>query len=257
MQRLISRKLLLGSVGLLGAIAIWQILAVTFMSDTPLPRPVEVATAMVLLVQNSTFWAAFVTTISMAVKGFLWALVVGVTMGILIGWIPLLDKATNFIIEFLKPIPPIVIMPLAILVFGPTQAMGEFLVFYGCLLPILYQTAAGVKETDPVAIQTSRSYGVGTMEILLRVVVVSASAFIATAVRTAIPISLIVSIVAGLLGGGPGLGQSIQQALSSNLTAQLYALVILLGLVGLVFQGVSELIEKRALKWHPAYRVAA
>lgn len=249
-----SRKLVLGFAGLAVAVLVWHWLAAGPMSDSPLPLPQQVFSESVVLLQTSTFWDAFGVTLLMAVKGFVAALIVGVLIGILIGWFPMLNKACSFVIEFLKPIPPIVIMPLAILVLGPTQRMGEFLVFYGCLLPILYQTAAGVRETDPVAIQTSKSYGVQTPEILARVVLPSASAFIATAIRTAIPISLIVSIVAGLLGGGPGLGYSIQRALGSNSMPELYALVILLGLIGLLLQVVSQKFEGSFLKWHPSYR---
>lgn len=157
MRRINTRQLLLGGLGVVGVVILWHFLAMTVMRDTSLPMPAEVALAAVAVVQQGTFWTAFGATLAMAVKGFGLALIVGVLLGILIGWVPLLDKATSFIVEFLKPIPPIVIMPLAILVFGPTQQMGEFLVFYGCLLPILYQTAAGVKETDPVALETSLS----------------------------------------------------------------------------------------------------
>lgn len=249
-----TRRFLLGFAGLASAVLLWHWLATGPMNDSPLPLPQDVFSESLILLQSSTFWEAFGLTLLMAVKGFGAALLVGVLLGILIGWFPMVNKACSFVIEFLKPIPPIVIMPLAILVLGPTQQMGEFLVFYGCLLPILYQTAAGVRETDPVAIQTSKSYGVQTPEILARVVLPSASAFIATAVRTAIPISLIVSVVAGLLGGGPGLGYSIQRALGSNSMPELYALVILLGLIGLALQVSSQKLEGGFLKWHPSYR---
>lgn len=190
----------------------------------------------------------------MAIKGFLLAVLVGVILGILIGWFPLVADSTNFVVDFLKPIPPIVIMPLAVLFFGPTQQMGEFLVFYGCVLPIVYQTSAGVRETDPIAVQTSRSYGIGVLEMLGRIVLPSAAPFVATALRTAIPISLIVSVVAGLLGGGPGLGQSVERALSSSSIPELYALVGVLGLLGLALLKTSSRLESKMLHWHPSQR---
>lgn len=254
MSTAITRKIVLGITGLILAVLAWHLSATGPMKGSPLPTPEEVFSATIDLVQRLEFWSSLAVTMVMAAKGFALALLVGVMLGMAVGWFGMVGKAMSFIIEFLKPIPPIVIMPLAILVFGPTQKMGEFLVFYGCLLPILYQTAAGVRETDPVAIQTSRSYGVGTGEILGRVVLPSASAFIATAVRTAIPIALIVSVVTGLLGGGPGLGYEIQRALSANETAELYGLVLVLGTVGLLLQLLSGGIEGSILKWHPSYR---
>ncbi|WP_286161209.1 ABC transporter permease subunit [Arthrobacter sp. MYb213] len=254
MNNVSSRKVALGAAGLFMAVLAWYLIALGPMRESPLPAPAQVFSAMIAMVQDLAFWESLGITMLMAAKGFAWALLVGVLLGMAVGWFGLVGKALSFVVEFLKPIPPIVIMPLAILVLGPTQRMGEFLVFYGCLLPILYQTAAGVRETDPVAIQTSRSYGVGTGEILGRVVLPSASAFIATAIRTAIPISLIVSVVAGLLGGGPGLGSEIQRALSANETADLYGLVLILGAVGLLLQLLSGGIESKVLSWHPSYR---
>lgn len=248
------RRMGLGIAGVVGAVVLWNILATALMRETPLPQPIEVFGAFLNLLQDGIFWSSFVVTLTMAVKGFVLAVLVGVILGILIGWFPLIGDATSFVVDFLKPIPPIVIMPLAVLFFGPTQEMGEFLVFYGCVLPIIYQTSAGVRETDPVAVQTSRSYGVGVPEMLTRVVLPSAAPFVATALRTAIPISLIVSVVAGLLGGGPGLGQSVERALSSSSIPEMYALVGVLGLLGLILLTTSSRLESKMLHWHPSHR---
>lgn len=249
------RKYVLGLLGIVGALISWQLLYVGPMSDTPLPSPAATGQAAVELLASSDFWWSLWVTIEIAVFGFVTAALVGIIIGLLCGWYPLVGKAFKVVVEFLKPIPPIVILPLAILVLGPTAEMGRFLVFYGCVLPILYQTTNGVRETDPVAIETSRSYGIPQYDILLRVVFPSTSAFIATAIRIAIPVSLIVTVVAGLVGGGPGLGQLIQKASQSTASAPtLYALVILLGLVGLAAQLLSQKTEDAVLHWHPSHR---
>lgn len=252
------RKYVLGIVGIVGAVLTWQLLYVGPLRDTPLPAPTETAQAALALLASGAFWSALWVTIEIAVVGFVAAAIVGIIIGLLCGWYPTIGNAFKIIVEFLKPIPPIVILPLAILVFGPTEEMGRFLVFYGCVLPILYQTTNGVRETDPIAIETSRSYGIPQYDILLRVVLPSTSAFIATAIRIAIPVSLIVTVVAGLVGGGPGLGQLIQQSSQSTASAStLYALVILLGLVGLAAQLLSEKVENAVLHWHPSHRKVA
>lgn len=252
------RKYILGLAGLVGAVLIWQGLFSGPLRDTPLPSPAQTAQAAGSLIASGDFWSALWLTIEIAAFGFIAAVVVGTIVGLLCGWYPLVGHAFKVVVEFLKPIPPIVILPLAILVLGPTEEMARFLVFYGCVLPILYQTTNGVRETDPVAVETSRSYGIPQYDILLRVVLPSTSAFIATAIRVAIPVSLIVTVVAGLVGGGPGLGQLIQQSSQSSSSAPtLYALVILLGLVGLAAQLLSEKTENAMLHWHPSHRKVA
>lgn len=252
------RKYILGVLGIVGAVLTWQLLYMGPLRDTPLPAPGETAQAAGALMVSGDFWSALWVTLEIAAVGFLAAAVVGIIIGLLCGWFPLVGRAFKVLVEFLKPIPPIVILPLAILVLGPTAEMGRFLVFYGCVLPILYQTTNGVRETDPIAVETSRSYGIPQYDILLRVVLPSTSAFIATAIRIAIPVSLIVTVVAGLIGGGPGLGQLIQQTSQSSTSAPtLYALVILLGLVGLAAQVLSEKTENAVLHWHPSHRKVA
>jgi len=202
------------------------------------------------------FWKDATVTAATALAGLAGALVVGVVLGILIGTSPLLRYATSAVLEFLKPIPPIVILPIVVLVLGPTLEMTVALVVLGCAIPILIQTAAGVFDVDPVRTDTARSYGMGQAEILRRVVLPGASPFIATAVRVAAPAALVVTVVAGLLGGGPGLGQSLYRAQASGDSPRMYALIIVLGVLGMAFQAVSRWVEAKALHWHESQREA-
>ena len=164
--------------------------------------------------------------------------------------------ATRVPLEFLKPVPPIVVLPIAVLVLGPTMEMGVVLVVFGSFISIAVQTAAGVFDTDPVARATGRSYGMGRGEVLGRIVLPSALPYVGTAIRIAAPIALIVAVIAGLLGGGPGLGRSVLLSQISGDRDQLFAYVLILGVLGLVFQGLSQWGERRLLHWHPQYRKA-
>lgn len=248
------RAPLWGLVGVAVAIALWQILATTADLGPTLPTPGQTLTALIQAFGLASFWLSVMNTVIVAVEGLLIGIVVGVVAGILIGVSPTLMHATRVTLEFLKPIPPIVILPLAVLVLGPSQAMAVFLIFFNTALTIVYQTASGVRETDPVTVETGRSYGMGRLEILNRIVVPSASAFIATAIRVTMPAALIVAVVAGLIGGGPGLGRDLYIASSASRFDDLYAYVIVLGLLGLFFQLLSVALEKRVLHWHPSYR---
>lgn len=254
----VLRQLGYGAVGVVAAIALWQIAAtVGPLADSPLPTATESITVAVQLLATPEMWTATGATLTMALGGLLLAAAAGIAFGIGIGVSPLLMHATRVPLEFLKPIPPIVILPVVVLVLGPTSQMGTFLVFFGCMFTITMQTSSGVFDTDPVAIATSRSYGMGRGEILGRVVLPSALPYIGTAIRVAAPTSLIVAVVAGLLGGGPGLGQSLLLAQLSGNQAQLFAYVLILGALGLVVQWLSQWGERRLLHWHPQYRKAA
>lgn len=250
-------RLAVGALGILAALAVWQWAALGPLARSPLPTASESISAMLSLLLQPETWRSTGDTLLMALTGLGLAAVVGVMIGVGIGVSPLALHATRVPLEFLKPIPPIVILPIVVLVLGPTAGMGILLVFFGCFVAIAVQTAAGVFDTDPVTRDTGRSYGMQQSEILARIVLPSALPYIGTAIRVAAPTSLIVAVVAGLLGGGPGLGQSLLLAQITGNQQDLFAYVLILGLLGLAVQGLSQWGERRLLHWHPQYRTEA
>lgn len=248
---------LLGAAGVLTALVVWQLAAtVGPLSGAPLPSAVEALGAAGRLLATPQLWQAMVDTLVMALTGLIAAAIVGVLLGIAIGSSPLAMHATRVPLEFLKPIPPIVILPVVVLVLGPTSGMGTFLVFFGSFIAIAVQSSAGVFDTDPVARATGASYGMSRAEILTRIVIPSALPYIGTALRVAAPTSLVIAVVAGLLGGGPGLGQSLLMSQISGNQPELFGYVLILGVLGLLIQGLSQWGERRLLHWHPQYRKA-
>lgn len=253
-----TTRLLESGVGALGAVAaigLWQIAAtVGPLASSPLPSATDAIGALITILGTPEMWQATLDTLIMGVSGLVLAAVIGVTLGVGIGVSPLAMHATRVPLEFLKPIPPIVILPIVVLVLGPTTSMGIFLVFFGCFIAIAVQSSAGVFDTDPVAKATGRSYGMGRGEILRNIVLPSALPYIGTALRVAAPTALIVAVVAGLLGGGPGLGRSLLLSQISGNQPQLFAYVLVLGILGLIIQWLTQRGERRLLHWHPQYR---
>ena len=249
---------LVGAVGVVAALGLWEWTASSGpLADSPLPPASAAIGESIRLLSVPATWSALGDTLTMALGGLVLAIVVGVALGVAIGTSPLAMHATRVPLEFLKPIPPIVILPVVVLVLGPTWSMGIFLVFFGCFIAIAVQASAGVFDTDPVARATGLSYGMGRSEILGRIVLPSALPYIGTAIRVAAPTSLVVAVVAGLLGGGPGLGQSLLLSQLAGDQPQLFAYVLILGILGLLIQGLSQWGERRMLHWHPQYRKQA
>jgi ABC-type nitrate/sulfonate/bicarbonate transport system permease component len=249
-----SKPAVFSALGIATALSAWQLMAMGEVAGTALPSVTAVFAALGSILGTGAFWSSLGATVGISLLALALSAVTGVVLGVLIGSFEPVRYATLAVLEFLKPVPPIVILPLAVLVFGPTQEMSLFLVAFGCLLPIVMQTVDGVHGTDPVARDTARSYGLKSPEILFRVVLPSAMPYIGTAMRVAAPAALVITVVAGLLGGGPGLGQSIYQAQSGGDYASLYALVLVLGVLGLIFQGATRAAERRALHWHQSFR---
>ncbi|WP_347107785.1 ABC transporter permease subunit [Paenarthrobacter sp. S56] len=248
------RQLAYSAAGVGAALVLWQLAAAAKVAGNALPQATTVFATLAEILGTGSFWSALASTIGIALSALAVSAVAGVVVGLLIGSFGTIRYATLAVLEFLKPVPPIVVLPLAVLVLGPTAEMSLFLVVFGCFLPIVMQTVDGVQGTDPVARDTARSYGMSGAGILFQVVLPSALPYIGTAMRVAAPAALVVTVVAGLLGGGPGLGQSIYQAQAGGDYATLYGLVIVLGVLGLLFQGATRLAERRVLHWHESYR---
>lgn len=247
----------LGAVAVVAALALWELLALWGIFGSALPSATTAATELVALLGEGDTWVAILDTVLISIIGLVIGAVVGIVLGVLIGVFDLLASATRVALEFLKPIPPIVVLPIAVLVFGPNFDMGVFLVALGCGVQILVQTAAGVLETEPVAVDTARSYRLSSIERLWRIILPSAMPAIVSALRIAAPGALIVTVVAGLFGGAPGLGKSLFMATKIVDTPKVFALVLLLGVLGILVQTVSNQFEKRVLHWHSSVREAA
>ena len=247
---------LVGALGIGLLLAGWQWGSGVIGSETALPAVPTVLSALGKLFGASAFWLEVLTTLGIAVLGWAIAGVLGVAIGVLVGTSEVAHAATRVVLEFLRPIPAIVILPLAMLVLGPTTEMGIFLVVFGVMLPIAAQTAAGVESVDPVMRNTARSFGMGNTETLMSVVIPGASPYIGTAMRVAGPVTLIMTVVAGMLGGAPGIGNSLTVAQIAGRNDDLFAYVIVLGLMGLLVQWAFSRAEHGLLHWHAAYRKA-
>ncbi|MGO2112123.1 MAG: ABC transporter permease [Pseudoclavibacter sp.] len=249
-----TQRIVLGIVGVAAVLALWELLTRGPLSNSPLPAFSSTLVALVGLFGDPGFWQAVVDTVLMAAVGLVVSVALGVVLGLLIASSSVLHAASRVVVEFLKPIPPIVVLPVVVLVAGPTLGMGVILVMIGCVIAVLMQTVAGVRETDPVAVDSGRSYGLGRLERVWRIVLPSTLPYIGMSIRVCAPVSLLVSVVAGLLGGGPGIGQSILRSQMAGDQPRLFALVLVLGVMGLLVQGITNATERRVLHWHPAYR---
>lgn len=251
------RRVAWGLLGILVTLGAWQAMATwSPLGGSTLPTATESFASTFALLGRSDTWVAIGMTLLVALIGLLISLVLGVILGFLIATSEVIMYATRFVIEFLRPIPPIVVLPVVVLVLGPTGQMSVFLILFGCLLTIAVQTAAGVENTDPLALDTARSFGMSRLETMGRVILPSALPFIGTALRITAPGALLIAVVAGLLGGGPGLGFSLVQAQIAGDRPRLFGYVIILGILGLLIQGLTEQGERRLLRWHPQFRAA-
>jgi ABC-type nitrate/sulfonate/bicarbonate transport system permease component len=180
--------------------------------------------------------------------------VLGIAAGLVIGSFRFLQEFTASTIEFLRPIPSVALIPLVVLIFGSKPQSALVLVVYAAFWQVLVQVLYGVADVDPVARDTARSYRFSFLSTGWNVVWPTALPYVVTGFRLAAAVALILEITAELIIGVPGLGQVIGVAQSSGAVAETYALVVAVGLVGLVVNLFARAVEKRVLRWHPSVR---
>jgi ABC-type nitrate/sulfonate/bicarbonate transport system permease component len=221
------------------------------------PPVSEIWSSFFGLVTDSPMWVEVSRTMRGWAVGLLIAVVLAVPLGMLLGASRLAFQMSRLIIEFLRPVPSVALIPLAVLVFGTDQDMKVFLIVFACFWPILFQAIYGVQDVDPVATDTARSYGLPLLARFTRVTLPSAAPYIATGLRIASAIALILALTAELVVGAPGLGRAIVVSQVSGQIPQMYALILATGLLGWLLNSVFQAVERRLLRWHPSHREVA
>ena len=178
----------------------------------------------------------------------------GVPLGVLIGASETAFRSVRLLIEFLRPIPPVALIPLAVLLLGIDMATKVFLISLSAFWPILIQTIYGVQDVDPVARDCVRSFGLGRFARVRYLVIPSAAPYVMTGLRISASIALIVCVATELVIGAPGLGASINAAQTSEAHSLEYAYIIAAGSLGWMLNSVFRRLERRTLYWHPSQR---
>lgn len=245
----------LGAAGLAAFLALGEVVPrVGIVKEAYFPPTSKIASALWAEAKDGAFWSALGDTLTGWALGLAIAVGAGIVVGVLVSVVPHLREATASTIEFLRPIPSVALIPLAILLYGTELKSVLLLVVYASFWQILIQVLYGVQDVDPVAEETARSYGLGTWARVRHVLWPSALPYVMTGVRLAAAVALILTITAELVIGAPGLGATIMVAQSSQAVPEMYALIVVTGLLGLLINVGARTVERRALAWHQSVR---
>jgi ABC-type nitrate/sulfonate/bicarbonate transport system permease component len=244
-----------GLAGLAGLVVVLQVLPHSgLVSGDYLPPASEMARALWHLLAEGAFWTALGDTLTGWGLGLAIAVAAGLVAGIVIGSVPVLRAVTASTIEFLRPIPSVALIPVAVLLYGTDLRSVLLLVVYASFWQVLVQVLAGTQDVDPVAEDTARSYRLGGWGRVRYVMWPTALPYVMTGVRLAATVALVLTITAELVIGAPGLGHEIAVAQTSGAVPQVYALVLVTGLLGVTVNLMARAVERRALHWHPSVR---
>jgi ABC-type nitrate/sulfonate/bicarbonate transport system permease component len=230
----------------------WQISTVSgLVSPTIAPSFTDTVSELASLVREPSFWDDAWLTIQAWAVGLGVSILIAIPLGVLLGTS---DRAYRFFrvpIESLRPVPPVVVLPLALLLLGGGLVFKVVLIVQGVIWPLLTQTVYGMRTTDPVALDTAKSFRVDLWRRLLLVRLPAAAPMISTGLRLAAATAFAVTIVTELVGGAPGLGQILILAQSGNDLVKVYAVTIFTGIAGILITSLFVLLERRLMRWQP------
>ena len=206
------------------------------------------------MMKTSAFWIAFGQTVRGWAIGLALATLLAVPLGIVLGSSDFAARAFRVPIEFLRPIPSAALIPVLFLTLGTNIRSEIFLATFGAFWPLLVQTMYGVRDVDPIALDTARSFGIPRHARLMKITLPSAVPYIMTGLRIASTVALILAFTAELFMGTPGLGQMLNYSSAFGLTEQVYALALATGFLGVAIHYAMVVLERRVLRWHPSQR---
>ncbi|WP_119698083.1 ABC transporter permease [Microbacterium halotolerans] len=250
-------------IGSLGGVVVVLLLAelstrTDLLPSRFLPPPTETFATLFELLGGATAWIAIAETLRSWALGLLIAVLAGVLLGLVVGANELAYRATRPIVEFLRPVPSVALIPLVFLLFADNLSGGTvFLAAFASLWPMLVQTTYGIRNVMPTQVDTARSFQIRRMDVALRVVLPSAIPYIATGVRIASTVALILVLTGEIVVGAGGIGQQINEARQGSAVAAMYAYVLLAGILGVILNALFAAVERRMLRWHPSHREAS
>ena len=184
--------------------------------------------------------------------GVLWAVLIGVPLGVLLAWVPVVRAAVMPAFEVLRYIPPFAWIPLAVLVLGASTEAQAAVVFVAAFPVCVINTQTGIVLVDPIFERAARSLGSGQVRTLTRVVLPDALPLIFTGIRTATSNGWMALVGAELVVGKEGLGFLIAQGQVTDSPSTILVGMISIGLVGTLVDIGLQRLQRLATPWQPS-----
>jgi ABC-type nitrate/sulfonate/bicarbonate transport system permease component len=200
--------------------------------------------------------ADVVPSVLRLLAGYAVAVVIAVTLGVVIGTSRTVRATLEPVLEFFRAIPPPVLVPIFLLLFGIGDGMKIIVIAFGCMWPILLNTVEGVRAVDSVLSDTARTYRITGTARLRKLVLPAASPQIYAGLRQGLSVAIILMVISELFAASNGLGFAVVQAQRSFAIAETWAGMLMLGLLGFLLAMLFKLVENRQLAWYHGLRRA-
>ena len=229
---------------------LWQISSIAgWLPKAVAPSFIQTISGLWQISHTGTFWVGTANTFKAWAYGMFVSIVIGIPLGLLLGSNKVVYRLSRPTIEAIRPIPPIVILPVVLVAVGYGFNLSALLIAQGAMWPLLIMTSYGVATVPQVALDTATVFHFSFFRRLFFVRLAQALPLIGSGVRLAAAIAFAVAIMAGLVGGAPGLGQLLGLASQANDLPALFALTLAIGFFGVMVISIFSSVERRLNRW--------
>jgi NitT/TauT family transport system permease protein len=252
-RRRFNRKFVTSWIGVAVLLAVWQIAPnAGWVDKTFLPPLTSVLDAWWQLVQSGELWIDIQASLQRSLTGFGIALLIGVPLGLLIGWYPLAAELLSPVLVIFLNTAAIALLPVFTLIMGIGETSKVAIILYASIWPILYNTISGVRNVDPLLIKSARSLGLSHVRLFQKVILPASIPTIFTGVRLGGAASILVLITTEMVGAKAGLGYLILSSQYNFQIPQMYAGILTVSAIGVAFNYLLLTLERRFSTWRSA-----
>jgi NitT/TauT family transport system permease protein len=246
---------LLGTISMVGFLAFWEC-AVALGLVNPLftSSPSRIALAGYEMFVDGSIYEHLEVSAHEFVVGYGLAIVIGVPLGILMGWYSRLNAVLEPFVSALYAMPRIALLPLILIWLGIGIASKIAIVFLGAIFPILVNTITGVRTVEADFVKAARSFSANDRQVFLTVVLPSSVPMLLAGLRLGLGHALVGIVVGEMYGATKGLGFLIATAGARFQTDKVMVGIILIASAGVALTELLRLIERRFERWRPSYR---
>tara|TARA_A100001037_G_scaffold266912_1_gene259404 strand:+ start:7392 stop:8264 length:873 start_codon:yes stop_codon:yes gene_type:complete len=238
---------------LLAGLAVWALIAATEVFHPAIfPPPWDVGGTLVRMILDGSLIGHIAVSLSRVFIGFMLATAIAIPLGIAMGLSTRCFMIIEPLVEFLRPVPPLALVPLAVVWFGIGWTSKVFLIAYGCFFAIVVNTVAGMKAVDPVHVRAARALGASRWQILIHVILRSAVPDIVVGLRLAVGLAFLLIVGSELIAASEGLGWLIWDARYHFQGDTIVVGMIAIGVVGLLLNRLLLVMERYLLRWRSA-----
>ncbi len=250
-----TKMILISAASIMAFFVIWQLVVTFELVDTrALPSPIDVFQTFLQKLSTkapdgNTLTTNIFASLQVALLGFFSAIILGIPLGLIMGWYKGADKFFTPIFELVRPVPPIAWIPLIVLWMGIGLAGKALIIFFSAFVPCVINSYTGIKLTNETLINVSKTFGATSFEMFYKVGIPSSLPMVMAAVRLALSNSWTTLVAAEMLAATAGLGYMIQMGRQVARADIVVLGMLVIGIIGAILSTGLTKIENHLLRW--------